>query len=237
VRLGRRVAVSLLLASAALATAAAVVRVQAAPQNATPTGLASSAAMRQTVDTYCVTCHNSKAKTAATQTGVVLDDADLSDVGSRAALWEKVVRRLRAGTMPPQGARRPDGAVYHALTAFLESGLDRAAQAHPSPGRPALHRLNRTEYANAIRDLLALDVDASSLLPADDSAYGFDNIADALGISPSLQERYLAAAEVVSALAVGDVHQSPVTDTTTSARICHRTSMSTGCRSGRWVAH
>jgi mono/diheme cytochrome c family protein len=186
----------------------------ASPQTPSPGATAIPAdAGRQILDQYCVTCHNSKANTAATQTGVVLDAVDLSSVASSPAVWERVLRRLHAGTMPPQGARRLDEASSHTLTAFLESELDRADVAHPHPGRPLLHRLNRAEYANAVRDLLALDVDPSTLLPADDSAYGFDNIADVLGVSPALQERYLAAAETVSALAVGDIHQPTVTDT------------------------
>jgi mono/diheme cytochrome c family protein len=168
---------------------------------------------RQILNQYCVTCHTARAKTAATQSGVVFDTADLSATPANPVLWEKVLRRLHARTMPPQGAKRPDEAAYRTLTTFLESELDRADLAHPHPGRPLLHRLNRAEYANAVRDLLALDVDATSLLPPDDSAYGFDNIADVLGVSPSLQERYLSAAETVSALAVGDVHQPAVTDT------------------------
>ncbi|HXD75518.1 MAG TPA: DUF1587 domain-containing protein, partial [Vicinamibacterales bacterium] len=170
-------------------------------------------ASRQTLTRYCAPCHNSTAKTAATQSGVILDNADLSAVGQHPELWEKVLRRLHAGTMPPQGARHPSDADVHTLTALLEGELDREASAHPHPGRPLLHRLNRAEYANAIRDLLALDVDIAALLPADDSAYGFDNVADVLGVSPSLQERYLSAAETISALAVGDVHQAAVTDT------------------------
>ena len=174
---------------------------------------AASAASRHIVDEYCVSCHNARARAAATQSGVVLDIADMSAVASNPGLWEKVLRKLHAGTMPPQGARRPDDSVYHTLIAFLEAELDRAELAQPHPGRPLLHRLNRTEYANAIHDLLALDVDAASLLPADDSAYGFDNVADVLGVSPSLQERYLSAAEAVAALAVGDVHQTAITDT------------------------
>ena len=188
----------------------------ASPQ--TPPSIATSApagAARQILDQYCVTCHNAKAKTAATQTGIVLDTVDVSSVASDPGVWERVLRRLHAGTMPPQGARRLDEPSSHTLIAFLESELDRADVAHPHPGRPLLHRLNRAEYANAIHDLLALDVDASTLLPPDDSAYGFDNVADVLGVSPSLQERYLSAAETVSALAVGDTHQPAVTDTYT----------------------
>jgi hypothetical protein len=143
----------------------------------------------------------------------VLENADLTHVGNDVELWEKVVRKLRAGVMPPQGARRPDAATLHALISSLEASLDLAADARPNPGRPLLHRLNRAEYKNAIRDLLALDVDVATLLPPDDSAYGFDNISDVLGVSPSLQERYLAAAGRISRLAVGDPSMRPGSDT------------------------
>ena len=128
-------------------------------------------------------------------------------------MWEKVVRKLETRTMPPQGARHPDESSYRRLTAWLEQELDRSAIASPDPGRPMLHRLNRAEYASAIRDLIATDIDPASLLPPDDSAYGFDNIADVLGVSPSLQERYLSAAGKISALAVGDLRRGPVSET------------------------
>ena len=111
--------------------------------------------------------------------------------------------------MPPPSAPRPDRAKAQGLTSWLTAELDRAAQANPNPGRPLLHRLNRTEYANAVRDLLNLEIDAGSLLPPDDSAYGFDNIADALGLSPALQERYVSAALKIGALAVGDPRAGP----------------------------
>jgi hypothetical protein len=131
---------------------------------------------------------------------------DLDDLGQGAEVWEKAVRKLRTGAMPPSGAPRPDAATYDLMASWLETGLDRAAAAHPNPGRlPALHRLNRTEYHNAIRDLLALEnLDVALLLPADDSSYGFDNIADVLWVSPTLLDRYLAAARKISRLAVGD---------------------------------
>jgi len=149
---------------------------------------------------YCVTCHNERLKTA----GLLLDQANLTDVPADAETWEKVVRKLRAGTMPPQGLPRPDRATYDTLLSWLQTSLDAAAATHPAPGRPLLHRLNRAEYGNAIRDLLALDVDAAALLPPDDAGFGgFDNIADVLGVSPMLQERYLAAADKIAALAVG----------------------------------
>src|SRR5687767_13014189 len=159
--------------------------------------------MEQTVKQYCATCHNAKANSSATATGVILDTADLTQIPAQAEMWEKVVRRLPTGSMPPAGMPRPDAATSEALTRQLEGALDRAAAANPNPGRHVLHRLNRSEYANAIRDLLALEVDPSTLLPPDDSADGFDNNASLLGVSPSLLERYLSAAAQISALAVG----------------------------------
>ncbi len=149
---------------------------------------------------YCVACHNDRLKTA----GLSLEKADPARVADRADLWEKVAQKLQSGMMPPAGRPRPDAATSRRVAATLEDALDRAEAAHPDPGGPLLHRLNRAEYSNAIRDLLALDVDASALLPADDSSSGFDNVADALGVSPALLERYLSAADQVSALAVGD---------------------------------
>jgi hypothetical protein len=145
--------------------------------------------------------------------GLSLELFDPTAIPIHADVWERVLRRLNTRTMPPQGARRPDEATYRSVVASLEEDLDRAAVAHPRPGRPMLHRLNRAEYANAVRDLFALDVDVSSLLPPDDSAYGFDNIADVLGVSPSLQERYLSAAGRISQLAVGDPTLGPVAET------------------------
>ena len=149
---------------------------------------------------YCVACHSDRLKTA----GLTLENADLADVAGHADIWEKVVQKLQSGMMPPAGRPRPDQASARGLASRLEGALDRAEAAHPDPGGPLLHRLNRAEYANAIRDLLALDVDAAALLPPDDSSAGFDNVADALGVSPALMERYLSAADQVSALAVGD---------------------------------
>ncbi|HTW64218.1 MAG TPA: DUF1592 domain-containing protein, partial [Bryobacteraceae bacterium] len=168
---------------------------------------------RAVINKYCVTCHNEKAKTA----GLLLDqlgaDLDTGNVGAHAAKWEKVVRKLRVGAMPPQGMPRPDRAGEDALAAAIENELDRAAAAAPNPGQPVLHRLNRTEYANAIRDLVDLNVDASDLLPTDDSSFGFDNIGSVLGVSPALIERYLLASAKVSRLAVGDPKIDPITDT------------------------
>jgi mono/diheme cytochrome c family protein len=164
---------------------------------------------RAAIDQYCISCHNARLASGELR----LDTLDLSTPGTDAEVWEKVVRKLQTRTMPPAGARRPDEATYRALIGSLTATLDRAAAAQPNPGRPMLRRLNRSEYANAIRDLLALNVDASALLPADDSAYGFDTIGDVLGVSPSLQERYLSAAAKISALAVGDTSRGPVAET------------------------
>jgi len=143
--------------------------------------------------------------------GLALDELDVANVAPQAATWEKVVRKVRAGAMPPAGMPRPDGGAAEALVSEVTASLDRAAT--PNPGRPLLHRLNRAEYANVVRDLLAIDVDVRSLLPADDSAFGFDNNADLLVVSPSLLDRYLTAADRVSALAVGDMTTAPGSDT------------------------
>jgi mono/diheme cytochrome c family protein len=151
------------------------------------------------VRTYCVTCHNDRLKTG----GLALDTADLAHVGSRPEVWEKVVRKLRAGLMPPTGSPRPERAVYDSVTAWLETELDAAAASNPNPGvSDTFHRLNRTEYQNAVRDVLGVEVDVASLLPADDASYGFDNIAGVLRMSPTLMERYLAAAQKIAALSI-----------------------------------
>ena len=160
------------------------------------------------VKQYCAGCHNQRVKAGA----LMLDAIDASRPAEHAEIMEKVVLKVRGGLMPPAGAPRPEKDVLAALAASLESSLDAAAAAAPNPGRPALHRLNRAEYANAIRDLLALDVDTSVLLPPDDSSDGFDNNADVLGVSPALLERYLGAARKISALAVGDRETGASTD-------------------------
>src|SRR5581483_11107095 len=125
------------------------------------------------------------------------------------AVLEKVLRKLRAGEMPPAGMPRPDAQTTAAFTKWLEGELDRTAAAHPDPGHPTIHRLNRAEYSNAVRDLLALDVKPGAMLPADDTGYGFDNIGDVLSMSPMLIERYLSVARMVSRLAVGDTGTKP----------------------------
>ena len=162
------------------------------------------------LDQYCVTCHNDRLETG----GLTLEGINLGDIAGNAELWEKVVQKLRAGAMPPQPRPRPDQPTYDGIRFWLEAELDRAAAANLNPGRTeALHRLSRTEYRNVIRDLLGLDVDVTDLLPADDTSYGFDNIAGVLGVSPTLMERYLVAARKISRLAIGSPVPSPVAET------------------------
>jgi mono/diheme cytochrome c family protein len=159
------------------------------------------------VGTYCVTCHNDTLKTG----GLSLQSLALTDAPEHAAIWEKVARKLRSGEMPPSTVRsRPDGQAAAAFATYLETTLDRAAASHPNPGRAPVHRLNRAEYSNAVRDLLAVDVRPGEWLPVDDSGYGFDNIAEVLSTSPALLDRYMSAALKVSRLAVGDMTAKPV---------------------------
>jgi mono/diheme cytochrome c family protein len=160
---------------------------------------------RALLDRYCVTCHNERLKTAS----LMLDKMDVASPGDGAETWEKVVLKLRAGQMPPARAPRPDAAAYKSFVAYLEGELDRAAAAHPNPGQIGIRRLNRAEYTNAVRDLLAIDIDGDSLLPADDSRYGFDNNGAVLTISPLLLERYMSAARRIGRLAVGDTSIPP----------------------------
>ena len=154
---------------------------------------------------YCVGCHNAKAKVA----GVSFEGVDWTNPGTSADILEKALRKLSSGEMPPAGMPRPAPAAITAFTAWLGQSLDSYAAAHPNPGRPAIHRLNRAEYSNAIRDLLAVDTKPGALLPVDDSGYGFDNIGDVLSVSPSLLERYIQVARKVSRMAVGDLTLKP----------------------------
>jgi len=161
------------------------------------------------IEQYCTTCHNERQKTA----GLALDVLLPSGLGAHAETWEKVIRKLRLGVMPPQGAPQPNPADRDRLIDTLETELDRSAPFPPSPGRPVLRRLNRAEYANAVRDLLGLDVAAAALLPPDNAAFGFDNVADAQASSPALLQAYLAAARKISAAAVSDRRVPPGSDT------------------------
>ena len=186
-----------------------------APAAASRPELAAAAAgsgaprVRAVLDRYCVTCHNDRLRTA----GLALDTLRGEQVGEHAETWENVVRKLRARAMPPAGRPRPDKAAYEAVASALETALDRAAADNPNPGRTATHRLNRGEYANAIRDLLDLEVDARALLPPDDADLGFDNMADILSMSPARLERYLSAARKIARLALGDPAADPTTET------------------------
>jgi hypothetical protein len=183
---------------------------RASAAQATPRATPAAAATppdRALVDTYCVTCHNERLKTAE----LTLDTLDLSKIAPNAELLERVVRKLRNGDMPPEGKPRPDAATLETFLKGLERSLDQAAAASPNPGRVASHRLNRAEYVNAIHDLLALDVDGTELLPSDMAGFGFDNNADVLAITPGLMARYMAAATKISRLAVSSPDNRTVT--------------------------
>jgi hypothetical protein len=192
------------IASTALAV------VTAAPSQAPPIVSSSSVEVGAVVKQYCVTCHNNRLKTGE----LSLESVDASDIPAHAEFWEKVVRKLQRNAMPPQGARRPDAATYSAVLNRLAGDLDRVAEQHPYPGQPLPHRMNRAEYANAIRDLLNLELgDVSTMLPADDSAFGFDNVAEALGFSSVLLERYVTVGGRLAALAIGDRDVAPGSET------------------------
>jgi mono/diheme cytochrome c family protein len=179
------------------------------------TGKVAASPARALVTTYCITCHNEKSKTA----NLLLDRADAEHVANSSETWEKVIVKLRARAMPPPGSRRPDNSTYDAVAAWLETEVDRAAAGAPNPGRPAdLHRLNRTEYANAVRDLLGVEIDGASMLPADEQAHGFDTNADALAVVPALLDRYLTAAAKISRLALGDPTLRPAFERYTAVR-------------------
>jgi mono/diheme cytochrome c family protein len=182
-----------LIPAAFFAISATAFGFQAKPPAATPA--------RELLTNYCVSCHNQKVKTA----NLMLDRTDAEHVSNAAETWEKVIVKLRSRSMPPPGIRRPDNAEYDKVAAWLESELDRAAAAHVNPGRSAsLHRLNRAEYANAVRDLLAVEVDPQAILPPDEQAFGFENNAEALSMQPALLDRYVSAAAAIARRAVGD---------------------------------
>jgi len=192
---------------------------------------------RAMFDTYCVTCHNQRTKVA----GLMLDAVDVNEVSKHADVLEKAVRKLRGGMMPPPGARRPDQASVDAVVVSLERALDQAAASHPNPGRVALHRLNRAEYANAIEDLLALKIDPAALLPKDDEADGFDNVASVLSVSPSFLDQYISAARVVTVRALGNAHARAGSMTYRPARgtdqTVHVDGLPLGTRGGLLVEH
>ena len=167
-------------------------RAPAAPTAAPPT--------RALLDQYCVGCHNQRSKTA----GVAFDTMDITDVSRQPDIWEKAIRKLRGGLMPPPGARQPEHAVVESFVSSLETALDQAAAKSPNPGGVTLHRLNRAEYANSMHELFGIDVDAGALLPADDISDGFDNIANVLKVSPSFLDQYINAARAVSRQAIGE---------------------------------
>ena len=167
--------------------------------------------VRTVLDTYCITCHNQRLRTG----GLALDRLDVTNPGANAEVWENVIAKLRAGSMPPAGRPRPDAATYRAVAGAMENDIDRAWAASPNPGRiNAVHRLNRTEYQNAIRDLFALDIDVRSLLPGDETADGsFDNFATSLSISTVHLERYMSVARQVTRLATGLPPARPTMET------------------------
>jgi mono/diheme cytochrome c family protein len=191
----------------------------------------------EVVKGYCVECHDS----AGQEGGLSLEAVDLNKVAEHADIFEKVARKLRGRQMPPPGEKQPDDPTRAEFVAYLEKRLDEAAAATPNPGPASIHRLNRTEYGNAVRDLLALDVDAAEFLPADDEGYGFDNIADILRVSPSLLEQYLAGSAKIAALAVGDPGTPPVTTVYRApsdlAQASHIEGLPLGTRGGILIHH
>lgn len=192
------------------ATALMPIPLTAQQQAAVATQHTSKASQRALLDKYCVSCHNDRLKTG----GLTLTALDIADIASHTETWEKVVRKLRAGLMPPAGAPRPDEATAEDLAAWFETELDRVAATRPDPGRTeTFHRLNRAEYRNVVRDVLALDVDVDGLLPADTASHGFDNVAGGMKVSESLMERYLLAARQVSRMAMGSPPGAPVAET------------------------
>ncbi len=195
-----------------LAGVGSVVPAPVSAQGPPNSAVAATSPQRALIDTYCVGCHNATSPTA----GLALDTIPVERVREDPHIWENVARKLRTGAMPPAGMLRPTESDYDSLSTYLETELDRTAVAEPNPGRPVLHRLNRVEYSNAVRDLLGIDteaVDVKSMLPPDETAQGFDNIGAALSVSPLLMERYLLAAGKIARIAVGDASIRPVFET------------------------
>ena len=235
--------IAVLCAGLALAASAALPAGLAAQEPVPPEASAANAApaaaadSRQLLDRYCVTCHNDRLETA----GLSLQEIDTLHVAEGAVTWEKVIRKLRTGTMPPSNRPQPPAEARRAALDWLETSLDAASEANPNPGRTeTLRRLNRTEYRNAIRDLLALDVDAAALLLPDESGHGFDNVTVG-NLSPALLDRYISAARKISRLAVGARQESVESavirvppDTTQEA---HVRGLPIGTRGGVLVEH
>jgi len=219
---------ALLMVSGGILAAGVLVGAQSTPP---------AASHAATLNTYCATCHSDASKAG----GLSLANANLTDIPKGSETWEKVIRKVRAGMMPPPGSRRPEQPVLDGLAGYLETSLDKAAAAKPNPGHRTMHRLNRAEYGNAIRDLLALEIDAEALLPADDESSGFDNIADVLKVSPSLMERYLSASWNISRMAVGNPEIAPTTQTyrvrPDLSQDQHIDGMPLGTRGGMLVKH
>ena len=198
------------MAVAVMVTASVSDRLLAAGSAQGTSAAAGPTSGRVLVDTYCVNCHSDRLRTG----GLTLQTLDVADVAAGAETWERVIRKLRTGSMPPAGAPRPDAAAVGAFASWLEAEIDHDAALRPHPGRTeTLHRVNRMEYHNAVRDLLVLDVDATALVPADDQSYGFDNIAGVLKMSPMLLERYMGAARQISRLAVAVGKIAPTAET------------------------
>jgi hypothetical protein len=198
-------------------------------------------AQQALIGRYCAGCHNDKLQSGGLALTRLQKTLEGGHVADGAAEWEKAIVKLRAGLMPPAGLPRPDAATVDAFAASLEKGLDEAAAAHPNPGRPALHRLNRTEYANSVHDLLDVDVDAASYLPPDDMSHGFDNMAEVLNVSPTLMEGYIRAAGKISRTAVGDPEMSPLVETyrvpSTFSQTGHVEGTPFGTRGGMVIHH
>ena len=216
----------------------------AAPPGATPQAPANPApqaagntAPQAVLDRYCVTCHSDRTRAG----GLALEKRTVADASSDPQIWEKVIRKVETGMMPPSGAPRPERASLDGLATAAAQSIDRAAAVAPNPGAPALHRLNRGEYANAIRDLLDLPIDPTTMLPGDDSSEGFDNMASVLSVSPALMQAYVSAAAKISRLAVGDLTTTATIATYQAprglAQSAHREGMPLGTRGGILVEH
>jgi Protein of unknown function (DUF1592)/Protein of unknown function (DUF1588)/Protein of unknown function (DUF1587)/Protein of unknown function (DUF1585)/Protein of unknown function (DUF1595)/Planctomycete cytochrome C len=237
IQMNRRPSIRILAVAAILAATLANVETQSqsatAPGSRQPAPPGSDAVLKR----YCTTCHNAVMRRG----GLLLDQLDVAQPGRNPETWEKVVRKVRTGMMPPSGAPRPDRTTLDRFASLVEDALDRAAASSPNPGAPGLHRLNRTEYANAVRDLLDLPVDAATLLPGDDSSEGFDNIASVLGVSPALMQAYVSAAAKISRLAIGDPTTSSGMTTYVSPRGLsqaeNREGLPFGTRGGLLVEH